>query len=429
MYTTDADAFAADGLTAAALRDALRWFGSHRLPALLRLRAAYDGTGPIATRTRAPGAPNNRLSHPIARYIVTVASGYLAGEPVAYGPDGLPGLDALLAAYRRASADSVDAELAAHQSLYGVGVEVAYLDADARPRCAALDPTRAFVAYDDTAAHGPLFALSWRETRRADGRAETALTAYTPDAVTEWRGASQDALTLADTRPNPFRRVPVVEYWNNADETGDYAPALSLMDAYDELQSDRVNDKQQFADSLLVFTGVSDVAAFGEDGETGARDGRPVGQRLREDKALALPDRDARVEWLTKQLNEADTQVLADALKADIHCLTMVPDLSDARFASADSGLAMRFRLLGLEQLAKVKERWFREGLRERLRLFAAGLGALGEAAPDADAVTLRFTRSLPANGLEVARTLQALRGLSDEADLKGAANGVMRAV
>ena len=49
--------------------------------------------------------------------------------------------------------------------------------------------------------------------------------------------------------------VPVVEYWNNAQETGDFEPVLSLIDAYDTLESDRVNDKQQFTDAVLLLTG------------------------------------------------------------------------------------------------------------------------------------------------------------------------------
>ena len=40
---------------------------------------------------------------------------------------------------------------------------------------------------------------------------------------------------------------------------------------------------------------------------------------------------------------------------------------------------AMRFKLLGLEQLTKIKERWFREGLRARLKLFCAFLSLRGE--------------------------------------------------
>jgi len=90
----------------------------------------------------------------------------------------------------------------------------------------------------------------------------------------------------------------------------------------------------------------------------------------------------------------------------------MVPDLSDEHFSGNASGVAMRFKLLGLEQLVKIKERWFREGLRSRLRLFASFLAMRGGAAIDADAVQITFKRRLPVNEVEVAQMLGALEGL-----------------
>ncbi|GHU81028.1 hypothetical protein AGMMS49992_34170 [Clostridia bacterium] len=166
---------------------------------------------------------------------------------------------------------------------------------------------------------------------------------------------------------------------------------------------------------MLVFTGVSGFAPSDEPG-----DKRPIGRRLREDQAIALPDRDARVEWLTKRLNEADAQVLADSIRTDMHRLAMVPDMSDAQFAGNVSGVAMRYKLMGFEQLTRVKERWFREGLRSRLRLAARVLSMKGEAALDPERVQIIFNRSLPVNALEEAQALNALRGLVPDELLLG---------
>ncbi len=72
----------------------------------------------------------------------------------------------------------------------------------------------------------------------------------------------------------------------------------------------------------------------------------------------------------------------------------------------------MRYKLLGLEQLTKIKERWFREGLRWRLRLFASFLSLKGSPKLDADAVQMMFRRSLPVNDLEIAQMVQMLSGI-----------------
>ena len=67
--------------------------------------------------------------------------------------------------------------------------------------------------------------------------------------------------------------------------------------------------------------------------------------------------------------------------------------------------------MFGKEQLTKIKERWFREGLRWRLRLYAGFLGLKGAPVLDADKVQMQFRRSLPSNELEIAQMVQMLSG------------------
>lgn len=398
-----------------------------RLPRLARLKRYYDGRNDVLERRREPGLPNNRLAHGFARYITAMASGYLVGSPVDYRPREAVGgraaaaVEALAAAFREAGADSVDAELARNASIYGRAVELVYADEQARPRSASLDPACAFVVYDDTVAAAPLFGVYYAPVRRGDGGTD----GWRAHVFTDERRVTYRLTSLADFRgaaveaeeTHYFGGVPMVEYWNDECERGDFEPVLSLIDAYDALASDRLNDKQQFVDALLVLYGCTM--------ETDAR-GRTPGQQLREDKALALPDSDARAEWLCKQMNEADIEVLRRAICEDIHKLCLVPDLTDAHFASNASGVAMRYKLLGLEQLTKVKERWFREGLNQRIRLYAAFMHRRGGVAPAPGDVRVIFTRALPANNLEEAQTLNALNGLADAESLKDRAANLL---
>ncbi len=398
-----------------------------QLPRLSRLRRYYEGRHDIAGRSKMNGMPNNRLIHGFPRYISTMAAGYLIGSPVDYLPEdeadtyAKAALEAILHQYRSGNMDSVDAELARMASIYGKAVELVYADETARPRSSTLDPQNAFVVYDDTVAMRPLFGVYYTPMRRADGQfKEWRVHVFTDVRCTVYRVS-----TLADFRPatveseqvHYFGGVPLVEFWNDESEKGDFEPVLSLIDAYDSLQSERMNDKQQFVDALLLLYGCTM--------ETDER-GRTPGQQLREDKVLALPDSDARAEWLCKQMNEADTEVLKRALKDDIHKMSLVPDLTDESFAGNTSGVAMRYKLLGLEQLTKIKERWFREGLRSRLRLYAGFMRRRGAAAVDAEAVRIVFTRALPVNELEIAQTLKALHGLVDQEALARRAEALM---
>ena len=134
--------------------------------------------------------------------------------------------------------------------------------------------------------------------------------------------------------------------------------------------------------------------------------------RLRRTRTLFLPGDGADAQFVTKPDAESGNELLRLSLKSDIHKLCMVPDLTDEQFAGNVSGVAMRFKLLGLEQLTRIKERWFREGLRARLRLFCAFLSLRGEPEVDAGRVQIVFTRALPVNELEIAQTVSTYRGL-----------------
>lgn len=368
------------------------------LQRLKRLRAYYDGDAPIMYRERTKGLPNNRIAHPIARYIANITSGYLVGNPVGYTmPDENSTLDAILTTFKRVSVSSVDAENARNAAIYGRGVEYLHVDENAEIKICALNPENAFVVYDDTHESNPLFGIYY--TPRCDEQGS-------PDGFNVWimGNTAIRRIIASDTafssieeiefKTHYFGGVPMVEYWNSNDERGDFECVLPLIDAYDKLESDRINDKEQFVDALLVLTGCTlDIDDRG----------RTPGQQLREDKALSLPDSQSNAQYLTNSLHESDIDILRMAINEDIHKYAMVPDLSDQNFAANASGVAMRYKLLGLEYLTGIKEQWFREGLRMRLKLISRVLAVQGNAAIDVNDIEISMPRSMPSNVQEKA--------------------------
>ena len=380
------------------------------LPRLEKLRRYYENDSNILDRKRTNGLPNTKIAHGYPRYISTMAAGYLIGSPVEYDdPDQRDALEPILSEYARANIESVDAEIAKNASIYGVGVEILYVAQRGEvsaPRTVAVDPETAFVVYDETVDRSPVFGVYMQPTYDERGdQTGWRISVYTDRTVSLYlvSGTEQIAgATPVSVLPHYFGEVPVNEYWNGEDERGDFESVIPLIDAYDILESDRVNDKQQFVDSLLVLTGCS----LEED-----ENGRSPGQQLREDKVISIPGDGASVQWLSKTLTESDVDVLRQALNSDIHKMSMVPDLTDEHFAGNSSGVAMKYKLLGFEQMTKIKERWFKEGLRARLRMFAEFLRVRGEPALDADSVGITFHRGLPVNELEDAQTLSTLTG------------------
>lgn len=383
------------------------------LERLEKLRASYENRRGILGRTRRPGMPNARLAHGFARYISTMASGYLIGKPVTYSAaeDQEQALQAVQDAFDRCSIESVDAELAKDASVFGKGVELTYADEQALPRSVALEPEAAFVVYDTSAQARPLFAVYTAPIIHADGTKEGYdVRVYTAAAVYAYTVPALEALSATSpesVEPHFFGAVPVVEYWNSEDEQGDFEQVNGLIDAYDTLESDRVNDKSQFVNAILVLYGAMMEPETDEEGNVT----RTPAQQIREDGILNMPA-DTRAEYLARALNETDVQVLRDAIASDIHKFSMVPDLTDEHFAGNSSGVAMRYKLLGFEQLMQIKERWFREALRERLRLYANFLAVKGAPALDVNRVRMQFTRSLPVNELETSQMINNLRDM-----------------
>ena len=362
---------------------------------LNRLSRYYDGRHDILLRTRLSGLPNNRVIHAWPRYIAQVSAAYLLGEPVRVeGPE--PGVSALRSLLLHASADSIDIELALSQAIYGRAVSLCYEDGTRQPFVCSLDPRCAFVAYDDTVARSPLFGVYL-----TGANAARQVTVYTARDIITWPGSLDKPVVT----PHPFGALPMVEYLNGADAHGDFEDVLALIDAYDLLQADRMNDRQQFSDALLVLTGVMGVGADPAD-TLGAL------ERLRQEKTLALPDADARAEWLVKTPQEKDIDILRAALAEDIHKFSLTPDFADERFAGNASGIAIKYKLFNFDNRIKLKERWFVTGLRERARAFCGYMAQRRHVSLDADTLAFKLSRRLPVNELERAQSLRHLQGI-----------------
>jgi SPP1 family phage portal protein len=86
--------------------------------------------------------------------------------------------------------------------------------------------------------------------------------------------------------------------------------------------------------------------------------------------------------------------------------------MTDKDFASNLSGVAMQYKLLGLNQITKIKERYIKEGIRERIELFSAIMQNKGMPPVDIDDLTITITHSLPRNLVETAQVISTLQGI-----------------
>ena len=87
-----------------------------------------------------------------------------------------------------------------------------------------------------------------------------------------------------------------------------------------------------------------------------------------------------------------------------------MPNLTDENFAGNTSGVAMEFKLMGLEMITKTKEANYKRGLRQRIAIFAHYLG-MKQIALESHSIVPQFSRGLPKNLLEISQIVNNLEG------------------
>ena len=135
---------------------------------------------------------------------------------------------------------------------------------------------------------------------------------------------------------------------------------------------------------------------------------------MKENRVL-LMDEGTKAEWIIKTGNDTISENIKNRLDKDIHKFAKCPNLADEEFASNASGIAIKFKTLGTENLVSIKERKFKKGLQQRLELISMINSVITDGF-DWRTINIIFTRNLPSNIADIASTVTQLSGLvSDE--------------
>lgn len=167
-----------------------------------------------------------------------------------------------------------------------------------------------------------------------------------------------------------------------------------LVDAYNLLLSGAMDDMQSVANAFLALYGMQGTTQNDID----------LANRTR---LLSLSE-GGRAEFVVKNLNHEALGQLEQNLRRSILQLSMTPDLSDESFSGNSSGVALQYKLWGIEQTRAAKERTFTDSMETLLRTLTAGEHLLGGGSDFTHGV-LTFYKNLPQNHTELAKTLLSL--------------------
>jgi len=378
-------------------------------PQLAKLKQYYEGRHEILNESKR----ENRLVCNHAKDIADTATAYFIGEPVSY--KSVADISALTEALEAANADETDGDNGLDLSIYGRAYEYIYTkESDTILQTKNLEPEDTFVVYDDSIEQNELFAVYYYV--RKDDSDTSGVVHYIATVLSmnyRWvfdlNSITAESSVLEGPTPHFKGEVPVVEYLNNKLAIGDYELQIPLIDAYNALMSDRITDKEQFIDSILILYGtlLSDEDAE-EEGDGSGSDAAM--DRLRKKKLMEMPT-GSKAEYLTRTFDETGVEVLKKALEQDIHKFSHIPCMTDESFGGNVSGVAMEFKLLGMENITKIKTRYYRKGLKKRIRIFCRWLVTNARGNIDPNTVTAIFTRAMPKNLLEISQYVANLSG------------------
>lgn len=356
----------------------------------------------------------NKLVCNHAKDIADTASSYFIGNPVTY--KSKDDITAVLDILENAGADEVDGDNGLDLSIYGRAYEYIYAKREETELAIKnLEAEHTFVVKDDSIEENELFAVYYYirkdDTEQIPPTYLATVLTRNYKYVLNIQNVEGPQSLVEEPEAHYMGGVPVVEYLNNKLAIGDYELQIPLIDAYNALMSDRITDKEQFIDSILAIYGTLLADADEDDeGVNGQDTGhKKAMKKLKADKFLELPD-GSRAEYLIRTFDEAGVEILKKAIEQDIHKFSHIPCLTDENFSGNVSGVAMEFKLLGLENITKIKTRYYKKGLRKRLWLIA-NYYALKQILLNVQGITPTFTRALPKNLLEISQIVANLWG------------------
>ena len=329
--------------------------------------------------------------------IVETYNGYLTGIDVAYTSNN--DIDGVQDVLNYNDVHSVDSELLRNALIAGTAYEIAYIDEEGEERFKVLDSREVIPVYDNTLNQELKYAIRFYKADLVNGD-EYYVEVYDSKLIRTYRSSMGfKSFQLVKEEPHYFQQVPIVVFDLNADRESIFAQIMSLQDAYNELQSGEVDSWNMFADAYVVMKGVTAT----EEDMAEAKQSR-----------VFMIDSDADISYLTKNINDTQIQNMLVDINNNIHKIANCPDFSQESFGTS-SGIALRYRLLGFENVASSIEANMRKALQKRIELITTILNLKGGDSMWRD-IKIQFTRNLPVNVEETTNIVNSLRGLvSDE--------------
>ena len=366
-----------------------------------------------------------------AAEIVDFKNGYLLQKPCAYigRRNGVQSkvkkLNEYLYRSGKGEADNKTADW-----FHRVGKGVVFVepndDVDVPFRAYALDPRSAFVVYSLRPGNKPVMGVNF-VTR--DGKAMfdvfTENAVYHLSGVVKGRMISTEpncdylvtATSVDSVEPNVLGYIPIIEYRYNSVNTSAFELAIPLLDEQNNILANACDGIEQFIQSLAIAVNCE----FPED--TTITDIRKAGMiALR-----SIGENKADFKVLSEQLDQSQTKVLLDNIKAEILRICAMPDRANAGHSTYETGASAlaSFGWYQADCSARNTEDLFRESNRQFDRIVVEILRRKGLLDINLNDIELVFPHGETANIQSKAQAFNTLLASGMHPELAAEKSGI----
>lgn len=388
-------------LTSALLAKMINKFQLNEYHKLKKYENYYNGVQDILNKCyNDVTKPCNKTVINYCKNIVDSYCGYLAaGGYISYSSEN--DIEEIMDILRYNDYQAEDSNFLHNALIYGVAAELMFIDADGKTRFSLVNPLQCFGVYDDSLTSDLMYFVRWyklsewddSDTYRVDVYSDNDIKHYTMYGI-------NGGLKFEGEEAHYFNQCPANIFYIK-DEKSIFDCIITQQDAVNELMSAEIDDYSAFCDAYLTLVGVDadtdDIAA------------------MKANRVLLLPE-GATASWLTKNANDAQVENMLKRLHDSIYRIAQCPDFSAESFVGGvSSGIAIRYRLTGMETRAAGIESAMKKALQRRIEIIC-GIASLKFGEEVFRDINITFKRNLPTDNTDIINTVNALKGtVSDE--------------
>ena len=372
-------------------------------PKLQRYKNYYDGLQAIANKSYADETkPCNKTVINYCKNIVDSYCGYIA-TPSHISYRSNEDITDIMDILKYNDYQAQDSDFLLDALIYGVAAELMYNDAEGHTRFRLINPTNCFGVYDDSLTGDLLYFIRMYKVNEWDNSDVYNVDVYSDYDIKHYRMSGANGyLTFVADEPHYFSQCPA-NIFMLPDEKNIFDCIIDLQDAANELLSSEIDDYSAFCDAYLVLQGVDadaeDIAA------------------MKANRVLVLPD-GASANYLTKSASDAQVENILKRVHDSIYRIAQCPDFSSESFiGGVSSGIAIQYRLTGMETRAGKIEALMKKALQRRVEIIC-GIAALKLGEEVFKDIVIDFKRNIPVDDTATIAMINSLKGTVSDATL-----------